>query len=70
MKLAEITPKTDKELTALIEKCRQDLSGLAVEARTKKLANVKQFKAIKRDIARVLTILREREIATQENKNE
>jgi large subunit ribosomal protein L29 len=64
MKLADITSKTDKELTVLVAESRKQLADLAVEMRTKQVANVKQIRATRRTIARALTLLRQRELAT------
>lgn len=69
MKVKEIAEKTDKELETVIEESRKELAKFAVEIRTGKVANIKAAAANKRTIARALTILREREIAKEEQSN-
>lgn len=70
MKLTDITPKNDVELADLIIKQRTALSEAVIEARTKEVKNVKTQYAIKRTIARALTIQRQREIVAQESNQE
>jgi ribosomal protein L29 len=66
MKLADITKKNDLELVELVTTSRQQLTTVVIDSRTKEVKNVKQIAALKRIIARALTIQREREIAAQE----
>jgi ribosomal protein L29 len=68
MKLADIAQKNDVELAELITKQKTALAEAAVEARTKEVRNVKTQYAIKRTIARALTIARQREIVAAENE--
>jgi ribosomal protein L29 len=70
MKLADIAQKNDVELADLITKQRTALSEAVIEARTKEVKNVKTQYAIKRTIARALTITRQRELAALENNQE
>jgi ribosomal protein L29 len=60
MKPTDITPKTDHELTILLTDTRKQLGQLTLEMRTKQTKNVKQIRGLKRTVARVLTIQRER----------
>lgn len=66
MKLQEITKKTDQELAEIVVKSRADLAKAVIESRTKEIRDVKQQGRLKKTVARVLTIAREREIARQE----
>ena len=70
MKLADIAQLNDKELNELIVKQRAALAEAVIEARTKEVKNVKTQYAIKRTIARALTIARQREIVALETNQE
>ncbi len=59
----------DLDDTSLLERLRdakQEAFNLRFQNATGQLDNVSRLKAMKRDIARVLTVLREREIAAAE----
>ncbi len=66
MKVKDIATKTDKELTALITDSRQQVNQLVIESRTKEAANVKAILAARKQLARALTISRQRELGNQE----
>ncbi len=70
MKVAEIIKVSDKELDQIITDNQRKLSDIAVEHKTKKVSNVKEIASVKKTIARVLTIKRQRQITQQESKNE
>jgi ribosomal protein L29 len=70
MKLADITQKNEAELAELITAQRTKLSEAVLESRTKEIRNVKTQYAIKRTIARVLTVQRQRQIGQLETKEE
>ncbi len=61
MKISEITNKTRPELEALIAKKREDLRKLKFGLDSKKVTNVKLMKETRRDVARILTILKDKE---------
>jgi ribosomal protein L29 len=69
MKLADIKQKNDKELAALAADTRKQLADVLVEMRTKQFSNVKQINAIKKTLARTLTVQRERELKQLEESN-
>jgi ribosomal protein L29 len=69
MKLADIKQKNDKELAALAAYPRKQLADVLVEMRTKQFSNVKQINAIKKTLARTLTVQRERELKQLEESN-
>lgn len=69
MKINQIAEKNDKELDQLIVTTRNELAEAAVEARTKQLPNVKRIWQIKRQLARALTIQRQRQITEMEKDN-
>jgi len=57
MKIKELNQKTEKELKDLLIESRHKLGQLKFDLASKKLKNVKQIKELRRDIARILTIL-------------
>lgn len=66
MKLTDITKKTDQELHELLLASRGDMAKAVIESRTKEVRDVKLQGRLKKTISRTLTIIREREIAKQE----
>jgi large subunit ribosomal protein L29 len=62
VKPSEIRDKTDDELRDLEGELRDQLVKLSVAKATQRAHNTAQFSRIKKDIARVKTILREREL--------
>ncbi len=65
MKTKEIIQKTDKELMSLIGTTRTDIAKAHVDLRTTQQANVKQIGNLKTQLARALTIARQREISQE-----
>ncbi len=70
MKAKELRSKTDKELAKQLTDLREKLVDAHIDMRTKEVKDVKQIKAIKKDIARVLTIRSESERAKTEKTDE
>ena len=70
MKLADIVQKNEAELAELLTAQRTKLSEAVLESRTKEIRNVKTQYAIKRTIARVMTVQRQRQIGQLETKEE
>lgn len=62
IKLKELQNKTEKELADLVNEQRQKLRQLSVDSRTKKVTNVKEFSHFKKNIARVLTLQRQKQL--------
>ncbi|MCA9709919.1 MAG: 50S ribosomal protein L29 [Myxococcales bacterium] len=62
MKPSEIRDKTDEELHQLESELRDKLVKLQVARATQRATNTAQFASIKKDIARVKTILHERKL--------
>ena len=60
MKAKELRGQTTPELGEQLEKFREELFRLRFQLATKQLANPNRMTQVKRDIARVKTILRER----------
>lgn len=63
MKADELRALNNAELARKLDDFYQELFNLRFQRATGKLANTARFKQVKRDIARVKTILRERELA-------
>ena len=62
MKLSEIRILSDEELTKRLEDTRQELFNLRIRAATRQLASNQEIIKTKKTIARMLTIMREREL--------
>lgn len=60
MKAIELRQKTDQELKQLLKNLKIKFSQEYLNLKQGKLKNVKILKSIKKDIARILTILNER----------
>lgn len=60
MKVSEIREMNTAELHAELERVRRHLFDLRAQAVTEKLENPFRLTAARRDIARILTVLRER----------
>jgi large subunit ribosomal protein L29 len=68
MKSSEIRDLTDGELKEHIHTARRELFGLRFQHATGDLDNTAGVRKAKREVARALTIAREREISTFENE--
>ncbi|MCC7146033.1 MAG: 50S ribosomal protein L29 [Phycisphaeraceae bacterium] len=65
MKSVEVHKLTDQELTVEVQRLRHNLYEVRCQAVTEKLENPMQIGKIKRDIARLLTESRSRQIKTK-----
>jgi ribosomal protein L29 len=70
MKVKEMRTKSPKELETMLIELRTKRAGVHVDMRVKETPNVKQISALKRDIARVLTLQHEAAITDREKTNE
>lgn len=68
MKAYELRELSDDELKAKLKALKEELFTLRMEKAMAKLAQPHRFKEIKRDIARINTILRERRMQNAEQK--
>lgn len=68
MKVKEMAAKSEKELTNLLNDLTKKLQEARVNSRTRDTKNVKEIQNLKRDIARIHTINRARELAVKEEK--
>ena len=62
MDLNKIRKMTDQERTAELEKMQQELFNLRFQHVTGQLENPVRMREVKRDIARVKTIIREKDL--------
>jgi len=60
MKAKELRELTDEELKQRIKDLKEELFTLRMEKAMHRLAQLHRFKEVKREIARILTILNER----------
>ncbi len=66
MKAAELRDLSDGELREHIETARRDLFGLRFQHATGELDNTAGLARAKREVARALTVARERELMSDE----
>ena len=62
MKVKEIRVRSDEELAKQLEEAYQELFNLRFRAATRPLVNPREIPRVKREIARLKTIIREREL--------
>jgi len=60
MKASEIRAKSDDELKSELNELLKAQFGLRMQVATQQLSNTSQIKKVRRDIARVRTIMKER----------
>ena len=65
MKVSEIRQLSDEELHTELQRVRRHLFDVRAQAVTEKLEDPSMLTKAKRDIARLLTVLREREIQVE-----
>ncbi|HTX11747.1 MAG TPA: 50S ribosomal protein L29 [Solirubrobacteraceae bacterium] len=67
MRASDVRDLTDRELAEHIKTARRELFGLRFQSATAELENTASLKRAKREIARALTIQRERELQRSDN---
>lgn len=60
MKISELRQKTKDELQKLIRDDRERLRSLSFDLASGKVKNVREMRELKKDIARILTLLKEK----------
>ncbi len=68
MKVSEIRKLTNEEIEAKVKETKKELLNLRVKNATGSLDKTSKLKELKKDVARMLTILKERENSTGGNK--
>jgi ribosomal protein L29 len=66
--LTDIKVKKSEELIGLVKDKKLKLSKVQVEIKAGKEKNLKKIKNLKKDIAQILTIAKEKEIVEKEGK--
>lgn len=61
MKVKELRQKTDKELNELLNQSRQKLGQFKFDLAAKKLKNIREINQSRKQVARILTILTQRQ---------
>lgn len=59
MKTKELNQKTKKELNDLLIESRRKLGQLRFDLASKKLKNIREVRGLRRDVARIITILKQ-----------
>ena len=67
VKASELREMHDEALAQRLAEAKQELFNLRFQNATGQLDNVSRFPAVRREIARIATIMREREIAHAES---
>jgi len=62
MKNEEIREMSERQLRQILDENRQEMFNLRFQIATRKIKNHQRIPAVKRDIARIMTALREREL--------
>ncbi len=70
MKIGEIREKTTQELHSLLAEYRQTLSELKFRHHTEGIDNPMRIRMLRKDIARILTVINERRISEEKNKTQ
>jgi len=70
MNTFELRKLTYKELGEQLDESKEELFNLRFQLVTNQLDNTARIKEVKRDIARIATVMREQEIAAWESQQE
>jgi large subunit ribosomal protein L29 len=65
MKATDLRDMTDAELREHLATARRELFGLRFQHATRELDNTASLRAAKQEVARALTVARERELSTE-----
>jgi len=68
MKISEIRELSDEELAAELQRVRRHLFDVRAQAVTEKLEDPSLLTKAKRDIARILTVQRQRQAAAEKDR--
>lgn len=58
MKISELRDKTEHELTTLLQEARESIRSNRFKVATKQLKNVREIRAQRQLVARILTLMR------------
>lgn len=68
MNAADLREMTDAELIEALTEAKEELFNLRFQLATNQLDNTARFKEVKTDIARIHTVLRERELQEEKSR--
>ena len=70
MRTAEIRERTDDELATLTRQLQEDLYKLRVQKATNQLEDTNAQGRVRKDLARVRTVLRARQLGVEQSRKE
>lgn len=68
--IKNLNEKTNAEIEDFLKKSKEELFNLRFQSATGQLENTSRLKAVKHDIARMYTVLRERELGISQEPGE
>lgn len=68
LSLKEIKEKSASELHDLLKKCREEMRALRFSVAAKQEKNIRNLRTIKKNIARILTVLKEKVNSGEDQK--
>ena len=68
MKAKELLERTDADLQRSLEESRQEMFNLRFQAASGQLADAQRMRKVRKDIARIETVLRQRQMAAQQGE--
>ena len=70
MRIGEIRERTDEELTTLCQQLQEDMYKQRVQKATNQLEDTNASRRTRKDLARVMTVLRARELTLEASRKE
>ena len=70
MKMSELREMTNEELNLQLETFREEMFNLRFQQSTNRLENPKRLKSVRKDIARIKTLLTEKESSKKVRGND
>ena len=67
---AELRELTDEELTLRVREAKEELFNLRVQMATGQMDNNRRLRTVRHDIARIYTVMRERELGLSSGPDE
>lgn len=67
MKIKDISGKNENELKELLKEKREELFKLKLDNKQNKLKNTRSIYNTRKDVSRILTLIREKDLANENN---
>ncbi len=64
MRASEVRELSDEDLVSELEGSYKELLNLRIRLATKQLSNTSQIRVVKKNVARIQTVMRERKVST------